>query len=55
MMEEMTAIEHNHTWDLVDLPEGKTPIGLKWVFKIKHHADGTIQKYKARLVAKGYA
>lgn len=55
MMEEMTAIEHNHTWDLVDLPEGKTPIGLKWVFKVKHHADGTIQKYKARLVAKGYA
>lgn len=30
------------------------PIGLKWIFKIKRNADGSINKYKARLVAKGY-
>lgn len=29
--------------------------GLKWVFKTKFGADGSIQKHKARLVAKGYA
>lgn len=33
---------------------GVKHIGLKWVFKIKRNADGTIIKYKARLVAKGY-
>lgn len=33
---------------------GVKPISLKWVFKIKRSADGTIIKYKARLVVKGY-
>lgn len=54
MKEEMMAIEKNKTWELGDLPDGKSAIGLKWIFKTKFHADGSIQKYKARLVAKGY-
>lgn len=33
--EETHSIEKNNTWILVDLPYGATPIGLKWVFKIK--------------------
>nr|GEV32544.1 retrovirus-related Pol polyprotein from transposon TNT 1-94 [Tanacetum cinerariifolium] len=45
MLEEMKAIEHNHTWELVTLPEGKTPIGLKWVFKVKHNADGSVKRF----------
>ena len=35
-------------------PRGKNIIGCKWVYKVKHKADGSIDKYKARLVAKGY-
>jgi len=35
------------------LPKGKKTIGYKWVFKIKHKADGSIERYKASLVAKG--
>lgn len=38
----------------MDLPKGFKPISLKWVFKIKRTADGSINKYKAILVAKGY-
>lgn len=52
--EEIKSIIKNKTWDLVDLPPGSKPIGLKWIFKIKKNADGSIQKYNSRLVAKGY-
>lgn len=55
MHEEMESIYRNHTWDLVELPEGKTPIGCKWLYKPKINADGTVEKFKARLVAKGYS
>ncbi|KAG7599586.1 Reverse transcriptase RNA-dependent DNA polymerase [Arabidopsis suecica] len=52
--DEISSIIKNNTWNLVDLPAGAKPIGLKWVFKIKRNSDGIINKYKARLVAKGY-
>jgi len=52
--EEMEALNRNRTWDLVPLPAGKKTVGCKWVFSIKHKADGSIERYKARLVAKGY-
>lgn len=51
---ELEALEENKTWSIVSLPVGKHPVGCKWVYKIKHKADGTIERYKARLVAKGY-
>src|SRR5438105_4332966 len=54
MRDEMDSIEENCTWSLVDPPSGHRPIGLKWVFKPKRDASGTIVKHKARLVAKGY-
>jgi hypothetical protein len=35
MLEEMKSIEDNDTWSLVDLPQGRKAIGLKWGFKVK--------------------
>lgn len=55
MKEELEAIERNKTWRLVDLPDGKDAIGLKWIYKSKFNADGSLKKNKARLVVKGYA
>ena len=54
ILEEMKALEKNGTWDIVDLPEGKTTVGCKWVFTTKHRSDGSLERYKVRLVAKGY-
>ncbi|CAL5415338.1 unnamed protein product [Camellia sinensis] len=54
IQEEMAALQKNQTWTLIPLPKGKKTVGCKWVFSIKHKADGSIERYKARLVAKGY-
>eukprot|EP00253_Pinus_taeda_P023137 PITA_23137 len=53
--EEMDSLAKNNTWDLVELPEGRSVVGCKWVFKMKQKVDGSIERYKARLVAKGYS
>jgi hypothetical protein len=55
MDEEMATLDVNTTWDLVALPKDKKAIGCKWVYKVKHNANGSMNRYKARLVAKGYA
>jgi Reverse transcriptase (RNA-dependent DNA polymerase) len=54
MEEELNALYKNETWTLVKLPEGKKPVGCKWVFTIKFDAQGNVERYKARLVAKGF-
>ena len=54
MKEELDALHKTRTWDMVDLPSGKSAIGCKWVYKIKTRSDGTVDRYKGRLVAKGF-
>src|SRR5262249_11672659 len=41
-------------WLLVPPDCGHNVVGCKWIFRIKRHADGSVQRYKARLVAQGY-
>ncbi|GJY97595.1 retrovirus-related pol polyprotein from transposon TNT 1-94 [Tanacetum coccineum] len=53
MTKEIQALEPNNTWELTILPPHKLPIGCKWVFKIKYHVDGSLERFEARLVAKG--
>jgi hypothetical protein len=55
MDEKMAALDTNATWELVALPKDKKTLRCKWVYKIKHNTDGSMNRYKTRLVAKGYA
>ena len=53
-MQKTKILEKNNTWELVDLPAGKRPVGCKWVYTVKYKASGSLERYKARLMAKGY-
>ena len=54
MDQEITALYQTKTWTLVPKPTNVNSIGSHWIYKIKWHADGIVERYKARLVAKGY-
>jgi hypothetical protein len=54
MDEEFKSLLENGTWELVECPLGVKPVPMKWVFKIKRNADGSVERFKARLVAKGF-
>ncbi|WKA09914.1 hypothetical protein VitviT2T_027524 [Vitis vinifera] len=54
MNEEMKSLQKNETWELVECPPGKKPVGCRWIYIVKYKADGSIERFKARLVAKRY-
>ena len=55
MIEEYQLIMKNDVWDVVPRLEGKSIVTSKWIYKIKHVVDGSIEKYKARFVACGFS
>jgi hypothetical protein len=55
MVEEYASIMKNDVWEVVPRPEGKSVVTSRWLYKIKHAADGSIEKYKARFVARGFS
>ena len=42
-------------WEVVLRLEGKSVVTSKWLCKIKHEADGSVEKHKAKFVAKGFS
>jgi hypothetical protein len=54
MNTEFDALLSNGTWTLVPHISDMNIVGCKWVFRLKHKADGFIDCHKARLIAKGF-
>ena len=51
---EIQALVQTSTCEFVDFLAGKQLVGSKWVYKIKHKADGSIKRYKGKLMAKRF-
>ena len=55
MIEEYQFIMKKDVWDVVLRPKGRSVVTSKWIYKIKHATDGSIEKYKAIFVACGFS
>ena len=40
---EYNTLLKNNTWELVQLPKDKHVIGVKWIYRVKYHADGYVE------------
>lgn len=54
IMEEHQSIIKNDVWDIIPRTKGKSVVSSKWLFKIKHIVNGSIEKYKAKFVARDF-
>jgi hypothetical protein len=55
MTKECQSIIKNDVWEIVPRQKSKDVVSSKWLFKIKHVVDGSIEKYKERFVARGFS
>jgi hypothetical protein len=55
MTEEYQSIIKNDVWEIVPRPKNKDVVSSKWLYKIKHATDGSIEKHKVRFVAYGFS
>eukprot|EP00253_Pinus_taeda_P013337 PITA_13337 len=55
MVEEYDSIMLNSVWDVVPRPGDKSVVTSRWLYKVKHAADGSIKKHKARFIARGFS
>ena len=54
MKSEMGSIYENKVWTLIDLPDDRQAIEIKWIFKRKMDTGSSVTIYKARIVANGF-
>jgi hypothetical protein len=54
MLEEYMSMLEKNVWDIVLRPKDKSMVSSKWIYKIKHVVDESVEKLKARVVARGF-
>jgi hypothetical protein len=54
MLEEYRSILKNNVWDIVPRRNDISMVSSKWIYKIKHANDGSVEKFKAIFVARGF-
>ena len=50
MIEEYQSIMKNDVWEIFLRPKKKHVMTSKWIYKINHVVDGSIEKYKTRFL-----
>ena len=55
MKSEMRSMYENKVWTLIDLPNDRRAIEIKWIYKRKTDSDSSVPVYKARIVAKRFS
>ena len=52
---DLIMTEKNQTWTLVEIPQDRKVIGVKWIFWEKLNRDSPLNKHKSRLLVRSYA
>jgi hypothetical protein len=55
MNEEYQSVIKNDVWEIVPRSKSKDVASSKWLYKIKHVVDVSIEKYKETFVARGFS
>ena len=55
MVEEYDSIMKNQVWEVVPRSQGKNLVESRWIYKVKHEVDISMEKYKERFVAKDFS
>lgn len=54
MVEEYNSIMKNDVWEVLSRPKGKQVVGSKWIYKVKHATNRSVEKYKEHFMDKGF-
>ena len=55
MVEEYESIMKIQVCEVVPRRQGKNVVGSRWIYKVKHAAYGSMEKYKVHFMAKRFS